>query len=285
MRTAWLIAGLASLMAGLAACAPTTSGGLASGFSAAPAPADFTPREPSRPELSGYIAEGDGFSLELTFHEGPGGGVDISTIIHMAGAAGLLSPAFDMAEPWLAGGVRRFEGGMSRDGDVTLILQPGPCAIGDMRYGHFAALEIGGRSYEGCARETGPYPLWTHEIGEFLPAIEACRADSAVSSLAHVRGAGDRRVSLAYRDGDSQTVRFEYPGNGRFDCTHTGQGVRWRAVSDLEPALPGEGDPFYLPGRMPEAGEGCFLYERVRDADGRTLGALAHDACAVTPIG
>lgn len=279
MRTAWLIAGLAGLMAGLAACAPTTSGGLASGFSAAPAPADFTPREPSRPELSGYIAEGDGFWLELTFHEGLGGGVEIDTIIHMTGAAGLLSPAFDMAEPWLGDGVRRFEGGMDRHGEVALVLTAGPCAIGDMRYGHFAALEMGGRSYEGCARETGPHPLWTHEIGDFLPAIEACLTDSAVSAVAHVRGAGQRRIVHARHDDGAVTVRFEYPGSGRFDCSHNGLRASWRAVSDTEPSRPGEGDPVFIPGAVPPPGDGCFLYERVVDSEGRLVGALAHDAC------
>lgn len=284
MRVITLLAGLSVLMAGLSACAPTTSGGLQSAFSPMPAGPDFTPREPSRPELSGYIAEGPGFMLEMVFDEAPDGGVEIDTIID-TGAARLLRPRLAMAEPWLADGVQRYEGRLDRIGEITLTLESGPCAIGDIRYGLFASLVTGGRAREGCAREIGPHVRWTHEIGEFLPAIEACRADSAVSSLAHVRGAGERRVSLAYRDGGSEIVRFEYPGNGRFDCTHADGLVRWRAVSDHEPALPGEADPYFLPGRMPEAGEGCFLYERVRDADGRIIGALAHDGCAVAPVG
>jgi hypothetical protein len=246
--------------------------------------ADFTPREPSRPELSGYIAEGPGFMLEMMFDEAPDGSVEIDTLID-TGAAGLLRPQLAMAEPWLAGGVQRYHGRLDRHGEIVLTLEAGPCAIGDFRYGLFATLNLRGGVHEGCARETGPHIRWTHEIGEFLPAIEACRADSAVSSLAHVRGAGNRRVSIAYHEGGAVVVRFEYPGNGRFDCTYAEGGVRWRAVSDMEPALPGEGDPFYLPGQQPAHGEGCFLYERVRGADGRIIGALAHDGCALTPIG
>jgi hypothetical protein len=284
MRFITLLVGLSALMAGLSACAPTTSGGLQSAFSPMQAGPGFTPREPSRPELSGYIAEGPGFTAELVFDEAPDGGVEIDTVID-TGAAALLMPRLSMAEPWLADGVQRYEGRLDRHGEIALALEAGPCAIGDIRYGLFAWLEVGGRSYEGCARETGPHVRWTHAIGEFLPAIEACRADSAVSSLAHVRGAGERRVSLAYRENGNEVVRFEYPGNGRFDCTHTDGRVRWRAVSAGEPLLPGEGDPYYLPGRMPAGAEGCYLYERVRDAEGRTLGALAHDACAVTPVG
>lgn len=284
MRTIWLLAGVVGLLAGLSACAPTTSGGLQSAFSPMAAGPDFAPRDPSRPELSGYVAEGPGFMVEMVFDEGPDGAVDIDTTID-TGAARLLHPRLAMAEPWLADGVQRYEGRIDRVGEIVLTLEAGPCGIGDMRYGLFASLQVGGRAYEGCARETGPHVRWTHELGEFLPAIDACRADSAVSSLAHVRGAGERRVSLAYRDGDSQIVRFEYPGNGRFDCTYTEESVRWRAVSDREPALPGESDPYFLPGRMPAGNDGCYLYERVRDANGETLGALAHDGCAVTPIG
>lgn len=284
MRIITLLAGLSALMAGLSACAPTTSGGLQSAFSPMPAGPDFTPREHSRPELSGYIAEGPGFMVEMMFDEAPDGGVEIDTLID-TGAARLLHPRLTMAEPWLEDGVQRYEGRLDRVGEIALTLEAGPCAIGDIRYGLFASLEIGGRVREGCARETGPHVRWTHEIGEFLPAIEACSADSAVSSLAHVRGAGSRRVSVAYRQAEAVVVRYDYPGNGRFDCTYTHGAVRWRAVSDVEPALPGEGDPFFLPGRIPETGDGCFLYERVRDADGRIIGALAHDACAVTPIG
>ncbi|MCC5981470.1 MAG: hypothetical protein JJU26_07100 [Oceanicaulis sp.] len=278
MRFITLLAGLSALLAGLSACAPTTSGGMTSAFSAAPAPADFTPRDPSRPELSGYIAEGEGFWLELAFREAPDGGVEIDTIID-TGAAALLNPVLEMAEPWLAGGVRRFEGHTGRHGDVTLILQAGPCAIGGMRYGHFAMLEIAGRPYEGCARETGPHPLWTHEIGEFLPAIEACRADSAVSAVAHVRGAGQRRIVHARHDDGAVVVRFEYPGSGRFDCSHNGMRASWRAVSDTEPSRPGEGDPVFIPGTLPAPGDGCYLYERVVDGEGRLVGALAHDVC------
>lgn len=284
MRFISALAGALCLLAGLSACAPTTSGGLQSAFSPIPAGPDFAPRQPSRPDLSGYIAEGPGFMVEMLFDEAPDGRVEIDTIID-TGAAALLMPRLTMAEPWLADGVQRYEGRLDRHGEIVLRLEAGPCAVGDIRYGLFAGLQVGGRTYEGCARETGPHVRWTHEIGEFLPAIEACRADSAVSSLAHVRGAGNRRVSVAYRQASAVIVRYDYPGNGRFDCTYSEGAVRWRAVSDLEPALPGEGDPYFLPGRMPEAGDGCFLYERVRNADGHVVGALAHDGCTVTPVG
>lgn len=274
MRISKLLGGLAVLLAGLSACAPTTSGGLQSAFSPMQAGPGFSPREASRPELSGYIAEGPGFTVEMVFDEGPDGAVDIDTLID-TGAAALLMPRLAMAEPWLADGVQRYEGRLDRSGEIALTLQAGPCAIADMRYGLFATLEIGGRVREGCARETGPHVRWTHEIGEFLPHINACMASRE----------GLARVSLAYREGDGVIVRFDQPDGGRADCESASDGVQWRAVESSAPRLPGEGDPYFLPGRMPGDGEGCFLYERVRDAQDTTLGALAHDACAVTPVG
>ncbi len=271
----WL-AGLV-LLAGLSACA-TPAPDLTSGFSARGETTGFTARETSRPELSGYIAEGDGFWVELVFDAAPDGRVEIDTLID-TGAASILLPRLEMAEPWLADGVRRFEGRLDRHGEVALVLTAGPCAIGDLRYGHFAALTIGGRAWQGCARETGPYPLWTHQIGDFLPAMEACRANSAVSALAHVRGAGNRRVVHARHHEGGVVVRFEYPGAGRFDCTASGDRTSWQAVSDTAPTLAGEGDPIFIHGPVPDAGDGCYLYEHVVDADGRLLGALAHDVC------
>ena len=160
MRIIMLLAGLSALMAGLSACAPTSSGGLQSAFSPMPAGPDFTPREPSRPELSGYIAEGPGFMVEMMFDEAPDGGVEIDTLID-TGAARLLRPRLAMAEPWLADGVQRYEGRVDRIGGIALTLAAGPCAIGDVRYGLFASLEMGGRLREGCARETGPHVRWT----------------------------------------------------------------------------------------------------------------------------
>ncbi len=272
MRTRWLIAAFAGLIIGLSACAPATSGGVTSAFSASPVPADFTPREPSRPELSGYIAEGPGFMVEMMFDEAADGGVEIDTIIDTGGAA-LLRPQLAMGEPWLADGVQRYHGRLDRHGEIVLTLEAGPCAIGDFRYGLFATLNLRGGVYEGCARETGPHVRWTHEIGEFLPAIDACLADDDVPA------GSNRWVSLAYRRGEAVIVRFEYPGMGRFDCHNDEMGLRSTEVPERRGRLPGEGDPYFLPGRMPEAGEGCFLYERVVDSEGRLIGALAHDVC------
>lgn len=274
MRTITLMAGFIILLAGLSACAPTTSGGLQSAFSPMQAGPGFAPREPSRPELAGFIAEGPGFAAELAFDEGPDGAVEIDAMID-TGAALIWQPRLVMAEPWLAGGVQRYEGRLDRVGAIALTLQAGPCAIGDIRYGLFAALDMGGQAYEGCARETGPHVRWTHEIGDFLPHIDACLAN----------GTGARRVSLVYRDGEAVIVRFDDASTGRRDCASTSAGVEWQPVDRSAPRLPGEADPYFLPGDMPADGEGCFLYERVRDPQGETLGALAHDGCAVTPVG
>ncbi|KPP80508.1 MAG: lipoprotein [Oceanicaulis sp. HLUCCA04] len=278
MRIISCMAGMLCLLAGLSACAPTTSGGLQSAFSPMQAGPDFAPREPSRPELSGYIAEGPGFTAELMFDEAPDGGVEIDSLID-TGAALIWQPRLAMAEPWLADGVQRYEGRIDRIGEIALILEAGPCAIGDVRYGHFATLDMGGRLHEGCARETGPHPLWTREIGEFLPAVNACLADDDAPA-----GNG-QRVSLAYHRGGSAVVRFDVQGGGRFDCEYDASGISWQTVSDQEPRQPGEGNPYFIPGRLPQDGEGCFLYESVRDAQGRTIGALAHDGCTVTPVG
>ena len=68
---------------------------------------------------------------------------------------------------------------------------------------------------------------------------------------------------------------------GRVECLVFSRRPEWTVLPDDDPAYPGEGDPVFVPGRLPEQGEGCYLYERVRDRDGELIGALGHDACGV----
>ena len=37
-------------------------------------------------------------------------------------------------------------------------------------------------------------------------------------------------------------------------------------------------------GDFPDFGEGCYVYESVREADGTLIGALGYDACNAVPV-
>jgi hypothetical protein len=86
-------------------------------------------------------------------------------------------------------------------------------------------------------------------------------------------------VLHARHDSGAPVIRFQFGETGRWDCRVT-ERPGWTVVADAAPALPGEGDPVYAPGRPPRAGQGCYLWEQVRAPDGGVIGALGEDVCA-----
>lgn len=97
--------------------------------------------------------------------------------------------------------------------------------------------------------------------------------------MAAVAAAGPARVVHARAEDGAPVIRFQFGETGRWDCRAAGGEPRWSVVAEAAPALPGEGDPVYAPGRPPRAGQGCYLWEHVRASDGRIIGALGEDVC------
>ena len=206
-------------------------------------------------------------------------------LVHSNGAQ-RLEAELDPVMPWMGDGLRRFAGQDAGGAPVQASFAAGVCKRGGEVFSHRVELRLGERRYRGCARETGRALPWSADLPALMSPIEACVRDSARSAIAHVRGAAARRVAHARRDGGGAVVRLSYPGGARFDCAVTQGGrVTWRVVGPHEPPLPSEADPVFAPafasGTAPRDGQGCYIYEHVHDAQGRVVGALGHDACAV----
>ena len=271
-HTCFALAGLAALAAGCAASGPgAVSTGFSSGAGRPDAPAA------ARAEAPGYQINGDVFSGDMIF-EARGDRL-VVVYRHAVDGAPLVVAELDLARDWLADGVQRFVGRSERGLQMEVALSSGPCRQGGRLHARFAEVRAGAASYEGCARETGPVISWSERLPRFLNAVEACETDAATGSMAFVRRGGGHVIHARTAQGDP-VLRYRFGQGGRWDCTVRETGVDWRVVPAAAPAEPGEGDPIFAPGRMPEAGEGCYLYERVHTADGRLLGALGQDVCS-----
>lgn len=233
---------------------------------------------PRAPEIrSGYVLAGADFDGELVFEDS--GGVPGAALRHSVRGADPLYAELSFDEPFLDGGVHAFSGETATGLPVDLVLEHGPCRSGGRDWGYFATLHAGRLRYEGCAGETGPVLRWTNDLAHFLPAVEACQAHARTSALMHFAGSGRREIVHVRREGDADVVRYAFPGSGRFDCRLRAGQVQWRPVNADSPVEPGEGDPVFLPGHMPEAGDDCRLYARVRDGEGGLIGSLGYDVC------
>tara|TARA_R110002072_G_scaffold93904_5_gene207924 strand:+ start:1300 stop:2142 length:843 start_codon:yes stop_codon:yes gene_type:complete len=205
-----------------------------------------------------FQAEGSALVVDLDFDQG-----DAHT------DAGL-----DVAMPYLSGGVRRFVG-QSRSGDaVEVELQAGPCV--DARSGatrtHFATVTIGGGQYRGCAQEEAASDRWTNYLSAYLPAIDTC--------LNELRRDAEH-VTLAFPVSSATGVRLGNRLGQRWECVTRDNNRAVNAVRslDADDVMAGENDPIFVRGQMPAAGEGCYVYESVRMANGELIGAYGFDAC------
>ena len=265
----------------LAGCATTDYAGSGMGGGAAlppPAASAFDhPRAGGAPAAFGFALESrEGWSGQLTYEdEGGAARVALDYAID-GGPAG--EAELEIAMPYLDGGVRRFHGMTASGETVELQLQAGPCdsAEGD-GHTHFAALRVGDTAVAGCGRERGREDRWSNYLMDYLPAIDAC--------LAEFRGE-PAHVSVAYTmRGGATGVRIVDETLQTWECAtrDAGQAVNSLRPLDAADALHGEGDPIFVRRAFPEFGEGCYVYESVREADGTLIGALGYDACNAAP--
>lgn len=267
----------AGLAAFAAACASSPSGPpVASGFTGSAGAAGAAPSA-ARAEPPGYQINGADFAGDLVFEDRSGRPVVVYR--HAVDGAPTVIAELDLEPNWLSDGVQRFEGLSDRGVDMEVALVSGPCRAAGRVHARFARVQAGRTVYEGCARETGPVTSWSERLPRYLPAVQACERDAARSSMAFVRR-GSGQVIHGRSEGGADVLRFRFGENGRWDCAVSGERVSWSVVPERAPTLPGEGDPVFAPGRMPQAGDGCYLYERVQSADGALIGALGQDVCA-----
>jgi hypothetical protein len=162
--------------------------------------------------------------------------------------------------------------------EVSVELIAGPCRVSGRLHARFATVSAGRLVYDGCAHETGPRVSWTESLPRYLTAVDACETQARQSSMAFARR-GDGAIVHARSDGPAAVIRYRYEGSGRWECRVEAGRVSWSVLPDSAGEQPGEGMPVFIPGRVPSAGEGCYLYERVETDDGAVLGALGHDVC------
>lgn len=266
---------LAGAVAGLAAACATPAGAPpVTGFNADAGEAS-APVEASA-ETSGFQINGADFAGDLVFEDQAGRVV--ATYHHAVDGAATLVADMAIDQAWLVDGVRRFEGVSDRGVEISVELISGPCEVSGRLHARFATISAGRLVYEGCARETGPRVSWTEGLPLHLAAIDACETQARQSPMAFARR-GDGAVMHARSDGQAAVIRYRYEDSGRWECRVEAGRASWSILPDSAGEQPGEGIPVFIPGRVPNAGEGCYLYERVETEDGEVLGALGHDVC------
>ncbi len=258
----------------VAACSATTSPAPTSGFQIAePAPAAEIP---APPETAGFQINGESFAGDLIFEDRDGRVVALYR--HAVDGAETLVADLETDPAFLVDGVRRFSGLSDRGVDLTVEMVSGPCQAGGRLHARFATVSVGRLVFDGCAREVGPVTSWSEELPRYFSAIEACETAGNQSSMAFARRGGGAVVH-ARTQGQTAVIRYHYGESGRWECRVDNGRATWSIVPETAGPQPGEGAPRFIPGRIPSAGEGCYLYERVETEDGDVLGALAHDVC------
>lgn len=252
----------------VAACASGGGGLATSAFDYAPTGA--VPMD----DRHGYELSGDGdWDGEVIYEDRPGG-AQVSFAYTPAGGE-RLEADLEIAMPYLEGGRRRFVGEADDGRMVEVVLQAGPCReqAGGEYATHFAAVSVGGTQIAGCGYEVSHIDRWTNYLMDYMPAIDTCLGEFPQ---------GAQHVTLAYPLSDGSTgVRIVDTGGARWECATRDEDSAVNSLRRLDAAdaVFGEGDPVFVLGRMPELGEGCYVYEAVRAADGDLIGALGYDGC------
>ena len=271
-RTLWLI-GAASLL--LTACetanpAPVT-------YHDGPVEGDVLP---SRTEWNrpGFEIMGADYRTFMAFEDRP----DEPQVYlrHELEGSDPVEAWLNFASPWMADANQRFEGETAQGTPAYVKLEAGPCEI-DARGGtYFAEVHLGSLVYTGCARETGPVALWIDDLDAALSDIGIC--ESHLDRLQGVTPADLETRQVTYWSGEEGRGRVIYrmEDKGRVECRISGSRPDWSGLSENDSPQRGDSDPIFIPDRVPEQGEGCYLYERVRDEDGQLIGAFGHDACS-----
>ena len=136
-------------------------------------------------------------------------------------------------------------------------------------------MRVGESVYSGCGSEVAATDRWSNYLLDYLPAIDTClaefRGEEAYVSVAYTMPGGETAIRVV--DSDVRT----------WECATREQGTAINSIRPLDAAdaVFGEGDPIFVRGIMPAFGEGCYVYEAVREADGSLIGAFGHDSCDV----
>ncbi|MFY0638258.1 hypothetical protein [Maricaulis maris] len=260
----------------LAACATTDSG--SGGGPLASSAFNYAPSDRAPVNTAGYDLQGSEWAGRLAYIDDEG---DARALLQMTFEDGRAVTAYlDIAMPYLDGGLRQFNGEDSEGRLVHLELQAGPCRTtsGDTLI-YFADMSIGRRTASGCGREVGgELDRWSNYLIDYLPIIDLC--------LAEFRDRA-QHVSIAYTMSGGETgVRIVDVDTRTWECATREQGSAINSVRPLDAAdaMYGEGDPIFVRGDMPTFGEGCYVYEAVREADRTLIGAFGFDACNAGPI-
>ena len=265
----WLALGLACSALAACASAPDAGGDMASSAF------DYAPARDTRMETRhGYdLGDGEGWSGRLAY-EDVGGALRVAMDLRPAGGE-RVAAELDIGMPYLEDGRRRFEGVADDGRAVEVVLQAGPCSdSADDGYAtHFAVVRIDGAEMRGCGYEVSEYDRWSNYLMDYLPAIDVCLAEFSGRA---------QHVSLAYPlPGAATGVRLVDAGGRTWECATRDSD---RAVNSLRPLdaadfIIGEGDPVFVRSALPAMGEGCYVYEAVRAADGALIGAFGFDGC------
>ena len=271
MRHLW---GIAVASVSLAACATSSAPDMAtSAFDYAPSSSNQT--DTSR---SGYSLRNEGtWAADLDYEDTRG---EPLLALSFTSAGGDETGAqLSITMPYLQNGVRRFHGETDEGSIVEVELQAGPCRDpgSEVRYTYFAAISIDGQVSTGCGAEVAEMDRWSNYLMEYLPAIDLCLAEF---------GGRARHVSIAYPVSDGLTGVRLVDGTGQsWECITRDHDEAVNAMRPLDAAdvIYGEGDPIFVRDEIPGFGEGCYVYEAVRDAQGHLIGSFGYDACGSGP--
>jgi hypothetical protein len=260
----------------LAACATTDSG--PAGSPLASSAFNYAPSDRAPVNTAGYDLHGSDWAGRLAYIDDEGEARALLQMTYEDGRA--ITAYLDIAMPYLDGGLRQFNGEDGEGRLVHLELQAGPCRTmsGDTLI-YFADMSIGQRTASGCGREVGgELDRWSNYLIDYLPIIDLC--------LAEFRDRA-QHVSIAYTMSGGETgVRIVDVDTRTWECATREQGTAINSVRPLDAAdaMYGEGDPIFVRGDMPTFGEGCYVYEAVREDDRTLIGAFGFDACNAGPI-
>jgi len=271
MRNFWVIA-ISGVS--LAACSTSSAPDMAtSAF-------DYAPSSASQTDTSrfGYNLNNEGtWAAELDFEDTRGEPVLDFSFTPSGGEE--ISAQLSITMPYLQNGVRRFHGESIDGASVEVELQAGPCRDpgSDENYTYFAAISIDGQVSTGCGTEVAETDRWSNYLTEYLPAIDLCLAEFSGRA---------QHVSIVYPVSDGLTGVRLVDGTGQsWECITRDNDEAINAMRPLDAAdaLYGEGDPVFVRDVIPGFGEGCYVYEAVRDAQGNLIGSFGYDACGSGP--
>lgn len=268
---------LAFLGAALTACAATTGTPNAADLGASVY--DHAPAGEARAITAyGYeLAGPDGWSGRMIYRQD---GAEALVAMQVSTADGERHIAdLAIAMPYLEGGVRRFSGETQEGRPLAVELQAGPCGAGQgERHLYFAHIALDGHSLTGCGDEVARDDRWSNYLMDYLPAIDTCLTEFRNRNV---------HVSVAYTMAGGHTgIRIVDEEMRTWECATREEGLAINSLRrvDAADAIYGEGDPIFVRASLPEFGEGCYVYESVREADGTLIGAFGYDACSSAPL-